>query len=142
MVNAMTVRLKFAKILSHNDLGLTGSHQSGILVPRSSPLATLIPQERRDEVNPRRILTPILTNISAPVTSSLIFYNNKARGGTRDEFRLTRTRWLVQQVEAQPGDVLEFIIEDDDLVEVTLTTRPTSPGPIPWTHGWSPKGWR
>lgn len=138
----MTGQVKCAKILSPNDLGLTGSHQSGILVPRSSPLAALISPHQHEEVNPRRALRPILTNISAPVVSTLIYYNNKRRGGTRNEFRLTRTTWLIQKVGARPGDLLEFHLADNDLVEVTLNTPPTSPGPIPWTHGWSPKGWQ
>lgn len=134
--------IKFAKILSANDLGLTGSHQAGITVPKRSPLADLIPVEVHPTENPRLELHPVCSNLSRTVTLTLIYYNNVLRGGTRNEFRLTGISWLRNDLGAQVGDVLEFYLEANELKRVSLAGKQVDMTPIPWTHGWSPKGWK
>lgn len=133
---------RFGKILSPNDLGLTGSHQAGLFVPKHCELITLIPKEALIEENPRVRFAPFCRELDREVSCSLIYYNNRLRGGTRDEFRLTGVTWLRNALFAQPGDVLEFLLENMKLSEVALTREGIDLGPIPWTSGWSPKGWR
>jgi len=134
--------IRFAKILSPNDLGRTGSHQAGILVPKNSPLRVLLDESTVADSNPRRFLYPYSEYLGRSVECCLIYYNNRLRGGTRDEFRLTRTAWLRRDLLAVPGDVLEFAIEENELVEIKVIKSDFDPGPIPWTDGWSPRGWK
>lgn len=132
----------FGKILSPNDLGLTGSHQAGLFVPKHCELIRLFPKEALLEENPRLRLRPFCRELDRQVMCSLIYYNNRLRGGTRDEFRLTGITWLRNWLFAQPGDVLEFTMENLKLTEVGLAREGIELGPIAWTSGWSPKGWR
>jgi len=134
--------MRFGKILAPNDLGLTGSHQAGLFVPKRCELVTLIQDEAWLDENPRVQLEPFCRELDHHVTCSLIYYNNRLRGGTRDEFRLTGITWLRNSLIAKPGDILEFTLDNRKLTEVSLTRESIDLGPIPWTSGWSPKGWR
>ena len=142
MVNEKSNIIQVAKILSPNDLGITGSHQAGILVPKSSPLIALLHESTLGDPNPRRFLHPYSEHLGRSFECCLIYYNNRLRGGTRNEFRLTRTTWLRRELLAVPGDLLEFTIEGFELRKINLSKSDYDLGPIPWTDGWSPKGWK
>jgi hypothetical protein len=82
----------FAKRLSANDTGLTGSHQVGFYVPRTFALA-VAPELAEDRKNPDRDLTFTLFSHDQVATPRLIYYNSRVfepKANGRNEFRVTR----------------------------------------------------
>jgi hypothetical protein len=94
------------KVLTANDLGRTGSHQVGIVVPKRFAMSTFFPLLPYDSVNPRRSLTFIDTETGANISTNFIYYNNKRRGKTRDEFRMTGIAAFCRSKGADVGDSL------------------------------------
>lgn len=80
----------YAKPLSRNDLGLTGSHQAGICVPRTNlGLINFFPELNVNEVNPDTWIECIDPN-GKIWEMRYIYYNGKRHGvSTRDEYRIT-----------------------------------------------------
>lgn len=79
------------KRLAANDTGATGAHQAGPYVPRVF-IAELFAEvlNRRSEVNPRVTFdVRVASHDAPPADVTLIWYNNRLFGGTRNEFRLT-----------------------------------------------------
>ena len=106
----MTQR-SFAKVLSANDVGVTGSHQAGILVPKADPeLLSFFPA-----------LDPSVHNPDAWITCTdesgnewklrYVYYNNRfhSEAGTRNEYRLTYLTPYFRRTAARPGEQLVFI---------------------------------
>lgn len=104
----------FAKTLSANDVGLTGGHQAGILVPKSEDLLGFFPY-----------LDPALSNPDAWIICEdedgrewrlrYIYYNNRLHGtGTRNEYRLTHLTRYLRDAAARPGDSLVFVATEID----------------------------
>lgn len=98
----------FRKILSANDVGNTGGHQAGILIPRSeAELLSLLP-----------VLDPAIKNPDAWIECEdesgvrrkfrFVYYNNKLHdeGGTRNEYRLTHITKYFQEHGADEGEAL------------------------------------
>ena len=77
------------KILSANDLGLTGTHQSGLLIPKKLISGNLFPSLSKSELNPRMRLKFITLDDDKVFYANYIYYNNRHFSGTRDEYRLT-----------------------------------------------------
>lgn len=97
---------RLLKTLSPNDLGRTGTHQSGILVPKS--LAGFFPQLDEAAPNPDAwlILEP---SGGVPVKCRYVHYNGRILGtNTRDEYRITWISSLLRAMGAEVGDLLEF----------------------------------
>ena len=101
------MRKRVEKVLSPNDVGATGTHQSGILIPKKSDLLSFFPQLNSEAENPRHILQ-FEDDLGRIWKFALIYYNNKRRGGTRNEYRLTRMTEFMHQYGAKEGDVLFF----------------------------------
>ena len=101
------------KELTPNDLGQTGSHQVGIVVPKRFALSTFFPLLPYDDVNPRRILTFIDEETGQQVKTNFIYYNNKRRGKTRDEFRMTGIATYCRSKRAEVGDSIVMKLLDD-----------------------------
>jgi hypothetical protein len=80
----------YAKLLSRNDLGLTGSHQAGICVPRTNRgLINFFPELNINEVNPDTWIECIDPD-GKIWKMRYIYYNGKRHGvSTRDEYRIT-----------------------------------------------------
>ena len=95
------------KILSINDIGLNGAHQAGILVPKKKEMLDFFPFLDPTEANPR-IQISILDEQDRDWTFSYIYYNNKFRGGTRNEYRITGMTSFMKTNSLLPGDVLVF----------------------------------
>lgn len=96
---------RLRKILTRNDVGATGSHQAGIVVPKS--LLTHFPTLRSARLNPDRWLD--ISSDHGTFRWRFIHYNNKVVArGTRDEFRLTHIREFLRRAGATSGDALEF----------------------------------
>ena len=83
-----------SKILSGNDLGVTGSHQAGVCVPKAAEYLTCFPALDGDTKNPRELIE--MRDESGKIWAfTFIWYNGKKFGGTRNEYRLTgMTRYL------------------------------------------------
>lgn len=103
-------RQRFRKILSDNDVGRTGSHQAGLLIPKSEKaLLEFLPELNSTEYNPSVELV-FIDQDGESWTLKYIYYNNKLHGlGTRNEYRITRTTQLMRKFSAVSGT--ELIIE-------------------------------
>jgi len=130
------------KLLSANDLGINGSHQAGILVPKPLARSGFFPELDEGTLNPRSQLD-IATSKGYRSTAQFIFYNNKRFGGTRDEFRLTHLTKPLRELGMQVGDTLRLSVcdggytlekleEDRQIVERSAHDRPM----LRLTGGW------
>jgi len=82
----------YAKRLSGNDTLATGSHQAGPYMPKNTVFSVFPSLLARDEDNPRTELKVQIRSDDiglAGFTVTAIWYNNKQRGGSRDETRIT-----------------------------------------------------
>lgn len=107
----------FAKPLSANDIGATGSHQAGIHVPKSDrELLSFFPELDPALLNPDAW---IVCTDDAGIEWNLryIYYNNKihTEHGTRNEYRLTHLTNFFRRANATAGDLL--------ILTVTSTPR-------------------
>lgn len=97
------------KNLSANDLGLTGGHQSGILVPkRLLDEVSFFPALSAREKNPRVKLTFQIRNSDESLLLNFIYYNSKFFGGTRNEYRLTGLSPYLRRIGASLGDNIKM----------------------------------
>jgi len=94
-----------SKMLSRNDTSETGGHQGGILIPKQEELLSFFPPLTNDDLNPRRSLT-FYDSTGNKWVFSIIHYNNRLFGGTRNEYRLTGMTKFMRSVNAKAGDVL------------------------------------
>jgi hypothetical protein len=100
----------FSKTLSANDVGKTGAHQAGILVPKGDQeLLAFFPCLDVGVKNPDAwIYCTDETGIQRRFR--FVYYNNKLHDekGTRNEYRLTYMTAYLKEMRAQEGDALEF----------------------------------
>ncbi|WP_324754347.1 EcoRII N-terminal effector-binding domain-containing protein [Roseovarius sp. Pro17] len=100
----------FSKMLSANDVGTTGGHQAGILVPKGEKeLLAILPQLDPEIKNPDAWLECV-DDAEQALRFRFVYYNNKLHdeNGTRNEFRVTHmTKWF-RDNGARAGD--EFMI--------------------------------
>lgn len=101
------------KKLSPNDVGATGAHQAGILVPKKRDLLEFFPELDVYAENPRTMVL-FEDELGKLWKFNYIYYNNRLRGGTRNEYRLTGMTAFLRQVGAKPGDCLIFENDDGD----------------------------
>lgn len=100
----------FEKVLTKNDVGATNSHQSGFLIPKSmSSLLSFLPSLDPKILNPSIIL-PVYDDRDEIWEFRYIYYNNKlhSKGGTRNEYRITRTTKFMKKQKAKEGDLIRF----------------------------------
>ena len=112
MINQNRRTKSISKILSPNDIGLTGGHQAGILVPKREEILSFFHKLDPNQKNPRFLLTFFDDN-NLPWEFSFIFYNNKFFGGTRNEYRLTRMTKFMKSNNLKVGD--ELILRNEDI---------------------------
>jgi len=103
----MTSHKRVQKLLTENDLGMTGSHQAGIHIPKS--VIGFFPSLDPSKKNPDRMIE-FESDQGRTFLVRYIHYNNKiiTDTGTRDEFRLTRIVPVLRSMGAQVGDWIEF----------------------------------
>ena len=77
------------KRLSANDTGLTGGHQAGPYIPREAIFRILPELDRADAENPRELVDASVVSHDYDATVAAIWYNNRLRGRTRNEVRIT-----------------------------------------------------
>ncbi len=113
------------KVLSKNDLGLTGSHQAGILVPKKLARGEFFPLLNETVKNPR--ITISVSALNKKFEFQFIHYNSRCLGvGTRNEFRLTGLSSFYREADCKLGDTLKLsydIQQEEYKVEVISSTE-------------------
>jgi hypothetical protein len=112
--------MRVAKKLSANDIGTTGGHQAGILVPKEPSILGFFPGLSSAEKNPRVVLVVREKGTRTRWDFNFIYYNNKYFGGTRNEFRLTGMTRYLRAIAAREGDTLIFTKDGSGAIEVEL----------------------
>ncbi|KGF66321.1 EcoRII N-terminal effector-binding domain-containing protein [Pseudomonas lutea] len=115
------------KKLSANDIGYTGGHQAGILIPKQEEILAFFPSLNRTEKNPRIQLTVREKNSETRWDFNLIYYNNKLFGGTRNEYRLTGMTRFCRAADLQPDDELEFYKDENACIYVNIRRSKVTP---------------
>lgn len=98
------------KLLSVNDVGGNGSHQAGILVPKDLNILNYFPSLDLNQENPRALLH-VVDEDGEHWKWPYIYYNNKLRGGTRNEYRLTGMTAFFRKYGLASGDTIEFVLK-------------------------------
>lgn len=138
-------RTSYEKILSVNDTGGNGTHQAGILIPKTETgLIRLFPY-----------LDPAIYNPSAYITVKgsdgdrfqlrFIYYNNKLHGrGTRNEYRLTCLTDFLRRQRSKPGDAFRITRDENGCLsmeviknQAAITTESTEIPNVIHLRGWS-----
>jgi hypothetical protein len=135
----------FIKTLSANDVGTTGGHMGGILVPKGDgELLAFLPPLDPDVLNPSAWID-CETPDGTVLRLRFIYYNNRfhTQRGTRNEYRITWLTKFLRNANAREGDAFEIsrtegqdryrirvipvssaehTVEDDGPVRIRLTT--------------------
>jgi hypothetical protein len=106
-----------SKILSPNDIGLTGAHQAGILVPKKEEILSFFPKLAYSQKNPRNLLT-FYDDSEVRWEFAFIYYNSRLFGGTRNEYRLTRMTKFIRDNNLKVGDEVILTSGDDGVRRV------------------------
>ena len=101
-------KISVLKTLSPNDVGSTGTHQSGLLVPKKLIDIGLFPRLSVSELNPRIRLKFDVVEEETIFYANYIYYNNRFFDGTRDEYRLTGTTSFFRESGLKSGDKVEI----------------------------------
>lgn len=94
---------QITKTLSANDVGSTGAHQAGMLVPKDPRILDFFPKLDSETKNPRSHLV-FEDDAGQKWTLAFIYYNNRLFGGTRNEFRLTHLTKFIRENGLVAGD--------------------------------------
>lgn len=132
-------RAAFRKTLSSNDVGETGGHQGGILIPKGeSDLLAFLPYLNPSVKNPDAWLACMDENGDI-YQFRFVHYNNKLHdeNGTRNEYRITHMTAWFRRCGARTGDVFEIsqdetqttyrirIVRSDNETEKEQSSSPT-----------------
>jgi hypothetical protein len=103
------------KVLSRNDTGETGGHQSGISIPKNVAKSAIFPQMSKLFLNPRRDVT-FIDEGGKEWNLQYIYYNDKYHGKPagkcHDEYRLTCTNAYIREHNIKSGDQIWFAIDE------------------------------
>jgi hypothetical protein len=95
------------KTLSSNDVGSTGGHQSGVVIPIKIATQGFFPELDSTIVNPRAQLDAVVDSTGKNIRLNYIYYNGKMHEtSTRNEYRLTGISSFLKDSGAQEGDSL------------------------------------
>lgn len=110
------------KTLSANDVGTTGTHQAGVLIPKRPEALGVFPPLDPMSRNPREVLKAFDEDGKLwPL--NFIYYNNRNFGGTRNEYRLTGVGPYLRSRSAEEGAVLQIERREDNAYRLTLIGR-------------------
>ncbi len=112
---------RISKTLSANDVGETGGHQAGILVPKDPSILSFFPTLNPKEKNPRVTLVFREGDGITRWDFNFIYYNNAFFGGTRNEYRLTCMTKYLRVRNAQVGD--NVILSKDSEGRLTVELK-------------------
>lgn len=97
------------KILTANDLGLTGGHQAGIAIPKDPAILAFFPPLDPAQYNPDCVISVRTPQTGDHWELRYVYYNNKVHDrGTRNERRLTGTTKMLRALGAAEGDTVGF----------------------------------
>lgn len=116
----MTHTVRITKTLSANDIGETGAHQAGILVPKEPAILSFFPVLDTDAKNPRVSLTFRESDGITRWDFNFIYYNNRFFGGTRNEYRLTCMTRYLRARNAAVGDQVVLSKDGDGCLQVDV----------------------
>jgi len=116
----MTVTAQITKTLSANDVGETGAHQAGILVPKDLSILSFFPSLNPTEKNPRVKLVFRERDGITRWDFNFIYYNNLYFGGTRNEYRLTCMTKYLRARNAGVGDQVVLSKDGDGRLNVEI----------------------
>ena len=100
----------FRKTLSANDVGTTGGHMGGILIPKGEKeLLAFLPPLDAKILNPSAWIDCV-TEQGENLRLRFVYYNNRmhAPNGTRNEYRITYMTGYLRQAGAKEGDTFEI----------------------------------
>lgn len=100
----------FSKTLSANDVGATGGHQGGILIPKSeTELLAFLPPLEPEVKNPDAWFECV-DEVGALRRFRFRYYNNRFhdQNGTRNEYRITYMTRYFREMGAGEGDTFEI----------------------------------
>ncbi|WP_449396773.1 EcoRII N-terminal effector-binding domain-containing protein [Devosia riboflavina] len=122
----------FRKKLSANDVGQTGAHQGGLLIPKGEKdLLAMLPSLDRSVKNPDAWID--CADESGHVLKlRFVYYNNKLHdpGGTRNEYRITHLTGWFRDVGAREGDELEISRTDLGHYEIAIRSAGFAEEPV------------
>jgi len=101
-------------VLSANDVGTTGGHQGGIVVPKlDRELLAFLPQLDASTLNPSTWID-CETPEGALLRLRFVYYNNRLHvaRGTRNEYRITHLSKFLKDSGARAGDHFEIARDD------------------------------
>jgi len=107
----MNPQQAITKTLTPNEVGETGGHMAGILVPKDPDILGFFPKLSSTEKNPR---VNLIFRDDDEITRwkfVFIYYNNRLFGGTRNEYRLTWMTKYLRSKNAKVGD--EVVLSRD-----------------------------
>lgn len=120
--SAKGVSMEISKILSKNDIGLTGAHQAGVVVPHEVERLGFFPKLNYSIINPRIQLLVEVAQTGEELNLNYIYYNGRLHGtSTRNEYRLTGISGFLRRCGATQGDVLTFIKRSTGQIVLNLT---------------------
>ena len=102
--------ITFHKLLSANDVGETGGHQGGILIPKGdSELLAFLPQLDPEIKNPDAWIECV-DDDGIKRKFRFVYYNNALHEelGTRNEYRVTHMTAYLRDCAAHSGDTFEI----------------------------------
>lgn len=112
----MEYKERIFKVLSRNDTGETGGHQSGISIPRAIASSPIFPEMSKNILNQRREIN-FIDEGGKEWVLQYIYYNDKYHGKPikkcHDEFRLTCTNAYIKEHNIKSGDQIWFAIDED-----------------------------
>lgn len=106
----------FIKTLSANDVGTTGGHMGGILVPKGDgELLAFLPRLDPSVLNPSAWID-CQTPDGNTLRLRFVYYNNRmhAPNGTRNEYRITYLTKFLRDDNAKEGDAFEIARDDKE----------------------------
>jgi hypothetical protein len=119
------------KKLSPNDLGITGGHQAGILVPRVDAAISFFPRLDVDEFNPRVLVDFRDRDLGSTFRLNFIYYNGKTLGrSSRNEHRLTGLTKYFRLHDAAVDDYLELREMSDGTRTIAVLHHGTVPSAV------------
>ena len=116
---------EFRKVLSPSDTGESACRQAGIWVPPST-IGTLFPPLDPEAANPK-VWVRISDDSGSSWSCRLIHHNNRKRGGTRNEHRLTRTKPMFDALGVRAGDAIVLTKERDDSLRIAIVPAAEAP---------------
>lgn len=115
---AIKFKEKLFKVLSRNDTGETGGHQSGISIPKSVAGSSVFPHLGTETLNPRVTVT-FYDERNIAWTFQYIYYNDlhfgKPRHQAHDEFRLTCVKDFIIEYNVRSGCQIWFGIDENNV---------------------------